>query len=225
VAFNDETNHDGRWFNCGWGPRAESAEDIARRLQAMARDLRQVAPAQSPLWPQIEMRAIRPTDPGPVHEMSVEDLGRLIDRRARFDPPQLPAPVGPWGYSLVLGGQPNPDPSLRLGASLWAGGVKPDAGNRCVLHLHLSSPVWRDAETGLAMLRALIRAWSPDWAAALASLKRTDEEERSGVVKRPCRPWLAWRKDGGQSVPYEYIDIGGPAVTQAEFGGQLAIWP
>jgi hypothetical protein len=107
VAFGDETDQWRRWFTSGWGPRAETAEEIARQLQVLARELRRCEPDLSPLWLQFSSRATRPTDPGRLDEMDLDDLARLIDRRCRFDPPQLPAPVGPWGYSLYPGGPPS----------------------------------------------------------------------------------------------------------------------
>jgi hypothetical protein len=223
VVFSDETNHDHRWFNCGWGPRPESAEEIAYRLQAMARDIRQAQPELNPLWPYFSSRAIRVTDPGPVDEMASEDLGRLIDRRARFDPPPLPAPVSDWGYSIQLAGPPSPDRASRLNVSINAGGWK-DAwpGNSCVVSLHVGATIWRSAEAGLALLRAMVRAWDPDEAGAYAGLQLSDGETHAwGRV----RPWLTWDRTGAASSPYEFVGVVNPALAQQEMGGELKVWP
>jgi hypothetical protein len=224
VAFSDETNHDQRWFNCGWEPRAETALEIAQRLQTMARYIRQAQPELNPLWPYFSSRAIRMTDPGPVDEMAVEDLGRLIDRRARFDPPQLPAPVGPWGYSIELAGPPSPNRALRLGASINAGSVRNDwPGNRCIVNLHVDAPVWRDPETGLALLRALVKAWEPDGAGAYARFQSPGEAARDWVWGR-VRPWLTWERIGAEPSSYEFVGVGNPALVQQEMGGELKVW-
>src|ERR1051325_1018684 len=99
VTFLNE-HHSTRSFDCGWRPRQEDSEAIARRVQRMAAALSAVDDELGQLWPQFEARAIRASDPGPVLDLSTVDLGRLIDRRGRFDPPQLPAPCGPTGYSF-----------------------------------------------------------------------------------------------------------------------------
>ena len=74
-------------------------------------------------------RAIRPADPGPVLELSNEELGSLIDRRARVDPPPFPAPVDPHGYLLSLGGSPARSQLKLYGANVWAGAWRADAEN------------------------------------------------------------------------------------------------
>jgi len=225
MAFGDETEHTDRVLNCGWGPRAESAVEIARRLQLMASEVKEAEPDLNALWPAFGMRSLRPSDPGPVDALSIDDLGRLIDRRARFDPPQLPEPVGPWGYKVLLEPPPSLDRDPWLQASLHAGGTGPGLENRCVLGLDLWNAAWRDAGRGAALLRSLIRAWEPDWALAYAALPQSEEDEREGRVWRPVRPWLGWQKPGGNPMPYEFIDVGDPAVVRAELGGELHIWP
>lgn len=224
MPFCDETNHFARNLDCGWGARTESAEEVALRLRRTACDIRRIEPALSPVWPAFSSRAIRPSDPGPVDELPVEDLGRLIDRRARCDPPQLPAPVGPTGYDLTLAGLPSVERRWRLDPHLRAGSVAPELPNGWYLRPNLDCPVWEDADRGVALLRSLVRAWEPDWALASASIQRPPDD-RDGRVSWPCRPWLAWRKNGGPPVPYEFLDIGEPSVVRAELGGELRIWP
>lgn len=224
MAFSDETSQWHRWFNYNWGPRAETAEEIAQRLQAMARDFRRDEPDLSPLWLQFSSRATRPTDLERVDELAIEDLSRLIDRRGRFDPPQLPAPVGPMGYSLLLGGPPSTDPARRLDISIRAGRTE-DAwpGNGGVLNFLTDAPVWQDAERGLAILRAVVRAWEPDRAGAYARRPQRDDEPYDSSP--PVRPWLTWKRHGADYQFYEFTDVGLPTLVQSEFGGELRVWP
>jgi hypothetical protein len=191
----------------------------------MAQDILRIAPELNKLWPVFSSRTVRPTDPGPVEELKLEDLARLLDRCARFDPPQLPAPVGPWGYSIHLSGPEGRPAALGLGVSVRASCVLPDVDNRCILHLHHDCPIWRSVEVGSAMLETLVRAWEPDWALAWASLKKTAEEERSGRVGGPVRPWLSWRKGGVATIPYEFVAMERPPTIRSARGGELCIWP
>jgi len=223
VAFGDETNHFARRISCGWGPRAESAVDVARRLQRMARDLRRVEPDLGSLWPAFSSRAIRPSDAGPVDQLPIEDLARLIDSRARFDPPHPPAPVGPSGYDLTLAELPTVDWRWRLDPHLIAGSVELESRNGCHFRPDVGFPAWNDRDKGRALLCVLIAAWKPAWATANASLKKPNDDQ-DGRVTWPRRPWLIWVKSG-ETIPYEFMDIGEPTIVRAEHGGELRIWP
>lgn len=225
MAFNDETGHFSRHLSCGWGGRGETAKDIAKRLQQMACDLRLAEADLGPLWPAFSSRAIRISDPGPVDELPVEALAQLIDRRARFDPPKLPAPVGPMGFDLTLAELPTADRCWRLDPHLVAGRVGPESRNGCYLRPNVSFPLWCDPDRTSELLRILVRAWEPDWALAGASLLDPDPDpEHDSRVTWSFRPWLAWAKTG-ETIPYEFAPIGEPAVVRAEYGGELRIWP
>lgn len=224
MTFGDETKQWRRWFNAGWAPRAETAEEIARRVQVMARELRRCEPDLSPLWLRFSSRATRPTDPGRVDDLDMEDLARLIDRRCRFDPPQLPAPVGPWGYSLYLGGPPSLDPARRLDVSIYAGATNNAwPGNGCVLNFLTEAPIWQTTERGLAILRAVVQAWEPDGAGGYACPPPRDDEPHDPAP--PVRPWLTWNRDGGDYEFYKFRDVGEPPLVQSELGGLLRVWP
>lgn len=190
----------------------------------MVRELRRCEPELSPLWLQFSSRATRPTDPGRVDDLALEDLARLIDRRCRFDPPQLPAPVGPWGYSLYLGGPPSLDPTRRLDVSIHAGATNNAwPGNGCVLSFLPDAPVWQSAARGLAILRAVVQAWEPDGAGGYARPLPRDDEPHDPAP--PVRPWLTWNRDGGDYEFYKFRDVGEPALVQSELGGLLRVWP
>lgn len=226
MAFSDETNHRSQGSNCGWGPRAETAEEIAGRLQAFVRSLSRIQPDLNPLWLQQSRRDIRSDDPGRVDQISREELARLIDRRARFDPPQLPAPVGPEGYAIRLSGPPTTDPARHLHVSVYAGRTEcAFQGNVCVVDLDVLAPIWRDADQGAALIEAMVDAWTPDWACGWASFPTTDELVAAGAIQRSARPWIVWKRDAGVPDPYEFVDLGPPAVTREVASGQLCVWP
>lgn len=223
MAFGDEATIDDRWLNFGWRPRAEGAEQIARRLQRMASDLGRDEPDLSPLWLQFSSRATRPTDPERVDTMAITDLARLIDRRARFDPPPLPAPVGPEGYALSLGGPPSLDPARRIDISMRAGRREDRwLGNGGVLHLLSDAPIWRSTERGLAVVRVLVRAWEPDGVGAYGRKRQRVSEHED---RPPVRPWITWSRDGANYEFYEFAGVGEPTLVSKEMGGELCVWP
>ncbi|WP_421936326.1 hypothetical protein [Phenylobacterium sp.] len=222
MPFCDETDQRSRWFNCGWGARGETAEEIARRLQAMARELLEFEPDMSPLWLQFNDRPTRRTDPLRVDMMSIDDLARTIDRRCRFDPPPLPAPVGPAGYVVRLGGLSAPDPSRGVYGSISAG-RSDDAWqtNGCVLRPELDDPIWRSPERGLAILRAVVRAWEPDAAGGYASLPSDDPV----VSRTPIRPWMSWTRSGAPDDSHYVITrVGEPDLIRREMDGEFKVW-
>lgn len=224
MTFGEDPQIEHRWINFGWGPRAENAEQIARRLRAMAGDLRRVEPDLNPLWLQFSSRATRPTDPERVDELPVDDLARLIDRRARFDPPPYPAPVGPEGYKLRLGGPPSEIPSHQLYISMYAG-IRSDGwpGNGGVLNLLEDGPIWQTAERGMALIRALVGAWEPDGAGAYGRRRRREGDPDNFAP--PVRPWVTWNRQGVDYEFYKFTDVGPPALTLDELGGRLRVWP
>lgn len=223
MAFSDDPDVEHRWINFGWAPRAETAEQVAHRVQQMAKGLGRDEPDLSPLWLQFTSRATRPTDPERADTLSIEDLARLIDRRGRADPPPLPAPVGPAGYSLHLGGPPSTDPSQRIDMSVSAGVDGSGwAANGGAINLLPSAPIWRETERGLAIVRILVGAWAPDDVGAYGLRRLRDDEPYND---RPVRPWIVWSRDGVDYESYKFTDVGEPALALHEMGGTLRVWP
>ena len=217
-----EEEHVSRSFRCGWRPRGENAEAIARRVRDMASALGEVAEYLGRLWPQFEARAMRASDPGPVLELTTADLGRLIDQRSRFDPPQPPAPCGPKGYSFVLVGNVFPLRKRQtVGFNIHAGSVEESFENEARLALHSGSVVWRDVQAGVRVLDAMVEAWDADWALASGSLY-DEATDRMWI-----RPWLKWVREGKalQAILLSRIEIPLNGETATHGDGDLVIWP
>lgn len=216
--FADET-HYSRDFVCGWSARPESALSIARRVQRMTRELGRMDPRFTFLWPQFAARAIRPTDPGPVLDLSDETFGDLIDRKARFDPPPFPAPVDPWGYSLALGGTPTSE--LRdYGANVYAGRWRePPFDNSVDLEIDQHHEIWRHRDQAVQVLGILIEVWQPDWGYAAG---RPSDGACGDTYGRPLMTWSA---EKGLAVPRAFLDVGPPLEIRDYLGGELQIWP
>ena len=211
--------HYSRNFTCGWSARAETALSIARRVQAMTRGLGEIDPRMRLLWPQFEARAIRPSDPGPVLDLSDESLADLIDRRARFDPPRFPAPVDPWGYMLALGGSPGRSEMLDYGALVEAGRRR-EAPFYNVVNVHFDQdhPIWRDPERASTLLGGLVNVWEAEWGYAAG-------RPEGGSGDTYGHPLLTWAASKGASAPRAFIDIGPPSDVRDYLGGELRVWP
>lgn len=211
-----------RWFACGWAPRQEGVLKVASRLRSMAAGFETIEPGLGRLWPQFEARRLRPGDPGPLTDLSNEELAQLIDRCARPDPPSLPAPVGPSGYSFALGGAREKAVGVSYGGNIWveSSGYALDEPVR--FRLGNDSPVWRDVEKARRLLFTLVDAWDADWAAATAHVSlgfRADGESISEM-----RPWMAWAASG-HNVPQSWVvDAGVPVDVRHEHGGQMSMW-
>jgi hypothetical protein len=203
-------------------------------MQRLARRLGAIDPAYERLRPDPGMRKFEPGDFGPIVDMPTAKLEDLIDRYSRFDPPELPAPVGPMGYHLLYRNDlTGVDPSF-LSVSARVGeygggrvenriGIRPD--NRHAL--------WRDLERGIEALHTVIEIWNPLWACAYAVV---DVRAVDGEVKSRVRPWLAWtarplqpRPNPPYARPYPApfpLDDAGPAAEVRSWqGGELKIWP
>jgi hypothetical protein len=231
-VFADEQRHIGRRFFAGWPYRQEDAHSVAQRIHTMARGLAKVHTAYGELWPFLAIRKLRPSDPGPVLDMPADALADLIDRRCRFDPPKLPAPVGPSGYSIVLANnRPGPrgsDP-LYCGGSFKVGIYGTGPFNEIDLEFHDASPLWRNIDEGIEIVDALRDAWGAEWVSASAHIPAWEEGKRD-------RPWLAWLAKPLSPFPtppywyavphpFPFDHAGPPAIVRAEFGGELKIWP
>lgn len=217
-TFGDETNHFARSIDCYWSARAEDAYSVARRIAAMVTALATVDPGLQALWPILSRRGSRPTDPGPVLDLSEYDLGRAIDRKCRFDPPQLPEPVSEWGYSVMLATLD--DVELPAAFTVHAGRTIEMEGNQVSIGLRDDASVWRNLEMAKALLGVLIEAWNADHASATAAIARSSPEG-----KMEYRPWLLWTKASAGPYRKHWLREMGPPDEQSEWlGGELQVW-
>lgn len=221
TPFGRDDRHYSRQFNSGWGARAATAADIAKSVQALCGVLAELQPDHRDIWPLFEMRAIKPgRDPGPIMEISPDDLARLIDRKARFDPPQLPAPVSSEGYSLVISSRNSLDHPRHIGLSVSAGvygeGVH---WNGVEVKHHIDNPIWQDRSAALRVIEALVDAFAPDWVCANAFVfaqVANDQGHRE--------PWMAWSAPGHETPAYWTEHGGEPFEITAAFDGELRLW-
>ena len=227
TNFVDEIDHTFRSFACGWSARAESSDSIARRIQALARALAAINPAYGELWPFFEERNIRRGDPGPVLRISPGDFGKLIDRRARFDPPRYPAPVGPEGYSITVGANRYMTDQLSIWLGIRAGQSRTDPYwcNSVDLTLNNDSTIWTSVDCGRQVLSSMIEAWSPQWACAFAFIFTDNGAARDDSSLNRYRPWLAWAARGAPRPPepYDFTAADRPGEVQQADGGELRI--
>lgn len=207
----------------GWPSRAESAGSIAARLQQMARLLAEAEPAYGELWP----FGVRASAPGPVLTLDLQDLARLIERRARFDPPQMPKPASAEGYYLALvNNRRGPDPlyaRLRVQAGIYRGAGR----NSVELEVQPNGPGWQDGEFARRLFESAIGIWDARWATIWH--RRADDER---VWQWPRLAWAAERLTA-QAVP-PYISpypfpfpFDKPPVlttTHPQLGGVLEEW-
>jgi len=181
----------------GWPSRAETAESIAARLQRMATSLAEVEPAYGELWPFFAMRALRTSDPGPLLALSVADLATLIDRRARFDPPQRPSPVGQDGYWISLGNNRRPHDPLYAGLRVQAGVYRDGAENAVELEVNPNGPAWQSDELMRRAFEGGLQLWGAEWGAVWH--RRAEED---GVQQWPRLAWTADRFKSHSVPPY-----------------------
>lgn len=174
------------------------------------------------LRPWTERRRIRPSDPT-VMDLSVADLGRLIDRKGRFDPPPLPAPVSREGYDLLLSST-QPDRDLdRIRFTFHVAQLDPGSENYVRLNLHGRNPIWADEARCRQLLRALVDVWAPE-RAAIRTAGIFDHDAPHAWLRRY---WMYWSKPGLESASFPYCPP--PAQpgerTESWLGGQLEMWP
>lgn len=219
----EEDHKSGRKVIACWrGGRAESAESIAVRLQTTVQRLAPLGLQALELRPWTERRLIRASDPT-VMDLSIADLGRLIDRKGRFDPPQLPAHVSAGGYSLLLSST-QPDGELdRIRLMFHAGQLDPGHENHVRLNLHGRNPIWGDPVRCRELLRGLVEAWAPE-RAAIRTAGMFDHDDPHAWLRRY---WMYWSKVEAASA--KFPDCPPPAqpgeTVEPWFGGQLEIWP
>jgi len=208
-------------FQCEWGPRAETAVQVAQRLQTLNSKLAEIEPAHRELWPVFSPRNIRPgIDPGPLLDMRVEELGEVIDRRARFDPPRPPAPVEDTGYRIMAVADLMWSDRARLGLTLHAGAwYERYDWNNADLEYHEEHAVWRDPTLRLAVVTALVETLAPRWAGA----QRRAEDAPPG--RYVFRPWLVWTEPGAEAPRAWLESAGEPAEIRSALGGTLRLWP
>lgn len=207
----------GRDLFSGWGPRRQSPESIAERTYVTVDELRRLGALEHDLWPRTEVRALRPSDPT-LSSMTVEDFGRLIDRKARFDPPPAPMAVSPWGYKILLTSNHRGHDPQGMSLTVQAGGFRPDMQNEVVFNLHGDNPLWAAPEVCLTIVRRLAEIWDSDWSGA------------QGVWGdlmdwKPYR-WIYWARPGADPLPYRHAPPpdGPPDEVREMMGGELSIW-
>lgn len=206
----------------GWPSRAEGPDSIAARLQQMARLLADAEPAYGELWP----FGVRATAPGPVLTLDPKDLARLIDRRARFDPPQTPAPVSPEGYHLSLvNDRRAPDP-LYARLRVDAGSYRDVARNAVELQVQPNGPGWQDERLVRRLFDEVISIWDARW--AVIWHRRADYER---VWQWPRFVWAAepltaqpLPYDSPYPFPFPFDDPPTSRTRHPQFGGELEAW-
>lgn len=219
----EDQNRAGRAFVASWRrSHGEAAEVIARRLKATVERLSPLGILAEELRPWTESRALRASDPTIV-ELAASDLGRLIDRRARFDPPQLPAPVSSTGYAIFCASRRAPDDIDWVHLDVRAAAFDPRSRNNFVLKLHGRNPVWGDEARAQMILAAVIELWEPDRAAVRTAAVLDQENPRPWW----SRYWMYWTKDG--SGDDFHVDCRPPTrpaeLSKSWLGGRLDLWP
>lgn len=219
--FVDEENHYRRYFIAAWPAAGETVDVLAAKIHKLVRRMAVFDPAYGEVRPQLAMRGFRASDPGPVLEMSVEELGSLIDRRGRFDPPPPPAPVGKDGYSIVFCPDRSSDDPHRLGVDVIGGQYRAGAWDRVTLEPHPLSPIWRGTDLALSAMDALIDALDCKCASASGFIAEG--------VRGFSRPWITWVADDARSLPlpfpFPFADAPPAPQRSAYRDGALSIWP
>jgi hypothetical protein len=219
----EQDHRSGREIIACWrGGRAENAESIAVRLQTTVQRLASLGLEAVELRPWTERRVIRTSDPT-VTDLSIADLARLIDRKGRFDPPPLPAPVSAEGYSLLVSSTRPDDEVDRIRFTCHVAQLAPGSDNYVRLNLHGRNPIWGDEARCREMLRGLIEAWAPE-RAAIRTAGIFDHDAPHAWLRRY---WMYWSKAEAESASFPECP---PPVQPGEtvepwLGGQLEIWP
>jgi hypothetical protein len=205
-------------FYCEWGPRGACAWGLAERLQTLAATLHDLEPAYGDLRLVLQSH---PFNGPPLLGTPTEDLATVIDRRARFDPPPLPAPVGLDGYSVGLVADRAAFDPLSISVRLHAGAARPESTNSARLDIHAQSPVWADQRRRLALLDTLLKVFDPQWAYAGVAIPA---EPIPGVRQRyQVSVSLTWRRP--DATLYEgLVPAGSEAVVTPLRGGDLTSW-
>lgn len=180
----------------GWPGRAESAESIADRLVRMAKILAETDPAFGEL--RMFANKGRPDSaPEVMSALTTDDLARLIDRWARFNPPQRPAPVSAGGYWVVFGNGRRPSDRLYVSLRTHAGDYSDAAENAVELQVNPNGPLWQDREVVRRLFERGLSIWGAEWGAVW--LRRADEEQ---VKQWPRLVWTADRFASHSIPPY-----------------------
>lgn len=222
APFVDQTDHYSRSIHCGWPARSEGVDSVAGRLQALARALTGLEPAHGSLWPALYPRPRRPGDPGPILEMQTDEFARLLDRRTRFDPPPLPAPVGPEGYSVALTNDLVTGDPLGISLGVLMGQSGDSRLDSINVEIAMGNAVWRDMTRMMAVFDVLIDVLDPKWICASAYVSPQVNGD-AGTTQ----PWVAWiATDTGTELPlpYPFWKIGPPTGERPWRDGTLQTW-
>jgi hypothetical protein len=218
----DQDERSGRNIDAYWrSAEAETVEEIAGRLRKLVQRLTALGLPAADLRPWTERRALRTSDPTVMH-LSVADLGHLIDRKARFDAPPLPAPVSEEGYSLLLSDGRSRQSLDRITLNLHAASIRPRMENQVLLNLHGRNPIWADEARCREALQAIIETWSPERAVIRTAEPFNHDASHAWL----CRYWMCWSKAGLElaSFPRSRPSEDAGAAVEPWLGGTLAIW-
>lgn len=216
MTFAPDTAGRPKFFMFGWEARAQGPREMALHLQALNRRMAEVEPEWRDLWPLFAARMIKPgRDPGPILDLSPDELALLIDRKARVDPPRYPSPVDRQGYSLfatVLRNGHDPLGVTVRSSTAYEGATLND--NEVHLDPHKASPIWDDFDRMLRLFLGGIEATSATWALNVAFMG----------PKLPYRQLMIWT-GAGAATPSRYADgAPEPSEVRPHLGGELRIW-
>jgi hypothetical protein len=189
--------------------------------------LEKVEPALGELRLLFGPRAFRRSDPGPVLTLSAEDLARLIERRARFDPPQWPAPVGSDGYRVVMVNGRIPRDPLYAAVGLRAGVYSDARENSLDMEVNPNGIAWRDDNALQHIFAEIAAIWDAKWGAVWRQFPSGEEVAQTPrlawtaekLIARPVPPYL---REHPPPLPFE----GQPTrrETHPQLGGELELW-
>jgi len=216
MTFATDTAGRPKFFKFGWETRSEGPPEMARRLQMLNRQMMEIEPEWRDLWPLFAARAIKPgRDPGPILDLTPEDLAHLIDRRARYDPPPYPSPIDREGYSLLTTVLRNGyDPlgvTVRF-STAYEGARLND--NEVDLEPNVASPLWEDLDRALQLFLGGIEATSATWALNVAFMG----------PEIPYRQLMVWTAEGAKAPSKFANGVTSPSEVRPHLGGELRIW-
>ena len=217
--FSDAQDHFARDFVAAWPGRGLSARDLADICQRLARHLAWIDPVYGDVRLNLYPRPFRPSDPGPILDMSGDELAGLIDRRARFDPPRFPKPVSEDGYWLTLGPDRSGLDPRTISLFLRGGSYGEGAWDDLKVEPHIDSPIWQDVDLARNIIDDLIDITACHCVSASALITEGPRGYR--------RPWMIWVAEGAGSplpVSVQFSYETQPVEVTKHKGGVLKVW-
>ncbi|WP_371823560.1 immunity 52 family protein [Myxococcus sp. CA056] len=163
-----------------WGPRKESSEECARRLEVLLEGLSSVDPSLGHWFQQGKSRADALKRPLSPNLAELEAFVRKGKDRT-FD--ELGFSIGGWNGAG--------DDYETTGFLIACGGYSEWTGNRCVYTLPSKGPSLErtlSAPALAALMRQTADAWEPDWGVAIS------EQHRDSLKPRRPKgtPYVGW---------------------------------